>query len=262
MLRASGWLAEQHAADQRRFTHLLFGSFVAHALVVGGLSIAPSPDAPRLPEVLTVDLVAALPSPGALPRPKPPAPPKPEPAPVVPPAPAPAPPPPKQIVLPKQAPKAIPKQRPAPPPPKPEPIDYEDALSQLRNELGEKTPAPVAPAPTQAAEAPPTAAAEPSAAESAQAAVDREIAAWLLQVKRHVESRYITPPEFRRRGLSTGLQIVLTSTGELVGMPRVVRPSGDPFFDDNALRAVMMSAPVPAPPQAGSYTFVFYSEDR
>jgi len=260
MLRASGWLAEQHAADQRRFTQLLFASFLAHALAVVGLSIAPTPDAPRLPEVLSVDLVASLPTPGALPRPKAPAPPKPEPKPepkpVTPPAPPP-PPAPKEIVLPKQAPKAIPKQRVAPPP-KPAPIDYEDALSQLRNELGEKAPAPVAP---QAAQAPPAPAAEPSP-DAGQAAIDREIAAWLLDVKRHVERRYITPPEFQRRGFSTGLQIVLTSTGELVGMPSVVRSSGDPFFDDNAVRALMMSAPIPAPPQAGSYTFVFYSEDR
>lgn len=246
MVRASGWLAEQHAAEQRRFLHLLAGSFVAHALLAGILSIAPTPDAPLLPAVLRVDLVASLPA--AAPAPKP--------APVAKPAPAPAPVP-KQVVLPKQAPRAVPKKV-APAVPRPKPVDYEDALSQLRNELGETAPEPRESQP----DAEPTAEAAPAPAPSAGLALDRDVAAWVIATKRHVRSRYITPPEFLNRSLSAGLEVLLTSGGELVGAPRVVRPSGDPFFDDNAVRAVMTSAPLPAPPRAGSFTFVFTSEER
>lgn len=255
MMRASGWLAEQHAADQRRFLNLLAGSFVAHALFVAVLSFTPTPDAPLLPEVLRVDLVASLPPAGPASRPAPKAaPPAPKPVPKAEPAPPPEPVP-KQVVLPKQAPRAIP-HKPVPRPvPPPKPIDYEDALSQLRNELGETAPDPVQP------EAAPQADASPAATETAEAAA-AENAAWLLAMKRHVRSRYITPPEFLNRSLATALEVLLTSGGELVGAPTVVRSSGDPFFDDNAVRAVMMSAPLPAPPRSGTYTFLFTSEER
>ncbi len=249
MMLAGEWLAEQHAVDQRRFLNLLAGSFVAHAVFVGILSIAPTPDALPLPEVLRVDLVASLPLPAPAPKPLPKAVPAPPPKPV-----------PKQVVLPKQAPRAIPK-KPVPsklaPPPRPvEPINYEDALSQLRNELGETTPPPVEPQPEAATQA------EAASAASTGAAIDRDVAAWVIATKRHVRSRYITPPEFLNRSLSTGLEVLLTSGGELVGMPTVIRPSGDLFFDDNAVRAVMTSAPLPAPPRAGAYTFLFTSEAR
>lgn len=247
MMRPSGWLGEQQAAEQRRFTNLLVGSFVAHFVFVALLAIAPTPDLPILENVLTVDLVA-LPAPAA-PSPKAPAPA---------PAPRPAPPPvPKKIVLPKQAPKAIPKKRVAPPaPPKrPEPIEYDDALSQLRNELGET--APVDP-PLQAeiSDTPAPEAVEPGGQTAG------EVSAWKLAILRHVRTKYITPPEFLNRSLVTGLEVVLTSRGELVGTPRVVQPSGDPFFDDNAIRAVMMAAPLPAPPEPGAYVFRMNSEDR
>jgi outer membrane biosynthesis protein TonB len=253
MVQASRWLAEQHAADQRRFMHLWFGSFVAHAIFVALLSIAPTPDAPVLMEVLRVDLVASLPAPA------PKAAPAPAPAPAPKAAPAPAP---KQVLLPKQAPEAVPRRRPPPPPApaRPEPIEYEDALSQLRKELGESTPSPVAPqSEAQAAEAAPADAAPGTSASAGE--VDRALAAWMAATRRHVQSKYITPPEFTNRSLVTVLEIVLTSGGELVGMPRVVNPSGDPFFDDNAVRAVMMSAPLPAPPQPGSYVFRFRPEE-
>ena len=245
MLRASGWLAEQHAVDQRRFLNLLAGSFVAHTVFLGIMSIAPVPDAPLLPEVLRVDLVGSLPA--AAPKPLPKAAPAPPPKPV-----------PKQVVLPKRAPQAVPNKavprKVAPPPKRVEPIDYEDAISQLRKELGETAPPPVEPR----AEVPPS----PAPSLSTGAVLDRNVAAWVIATKRHVRSRYITPPEFLNRSLSTGLEVLLTSGGELVGTPTVVRASGDPFFDDNAVRALMTSAPLPAPPRAGSYVFLFTSEER
>jgi len=237
-MRAYGWLSEQPSSDQRRFLNLLMGSFVAHVAFVGLLAITPLSDVPPLPDVLRVDLVASLPVPTRAPKSRP--------------KPAPAPRPvPKQVMLPKQAPEAVPTNL-AAPPMRAEPLDYQDALSQLRSELGEAAPSPVEPRSEVA----------PAPAPTTAVAVDRETAAWVIATRRHVRSRYITPPEFLNRFLATGLEVLLTSEGELVGVPTVVGPSGDPFFDDNAVRAVMTSAPLPAPPQAGSYTFVFTSGQR
>jgi outer membrane biosynthesis protein TonB len=255
MVGASEWLAEQHAADERRFTHGLVGSFVVHVLVLAVLAFSPSPSPMPLTDVLNVDLVAAVPAapaakapPRAAPKPAPPAP-----AAVAPPKPTP-----KEVVLPKEAPRAVPKKPVARPARRPEPVQYDDALSQLRQELGESTPA-----------APPTEDVSDEALEattapaaSSRGTVDKELAAWVLATKRHVRRRYITPPEFLNRSLATGIEVRLTSNGALVGPPRVVRPSGDPFFDDNAVRAVLASAPLPAPPSAGTWTFVFTSEEK
>jgi outer membrane biosynthesis protein TonB len=248
-----GW-SEQRAVDQGRFLNLLVGSFVVHAACLGILAVMPSPDAPLRSEVLRVDLVARLPAPAAPPKRVAKAPPAA--APVPPPKPLPKAlpkPAPKQIVLPKRAPKAVASKRP-PAPRRVAPIEYEDALSQLRNELGESPASRVEPEPV----------GEPVATAIAPtgAVVDRELLAWVLATQRHVRSRYITPPEFLNRSLATDLEVLLTRGGELVGLPRVVGPSGDPFFDDNAMRAVMTSAPLPAPPDAGFYTFVFTSEER
>ena len=245
---ANDWLAAQHAAQQRRFLHLLAGSFAAHVVFAGALALSPSPRPSfAVPEVLRVDLVGAVPAPRAQPAPPkiapvPPAPPKIEP---------------KKTVLPKQAPKAVPKKR--PPPPRVDPMNYDDALSQLRADLGESAPTAKAPS---AALADPLPAADLSGTAGAGDRVDAEIAAWHVAVNRHLGRCWITPPEFLNRGLLTGVRVTLTSTGEAVGMPEVVRPSGDPYFDDNAVRAVMACAPLPEPPQSGAWEFGFTSEIR
>lgn len=244
MLQASDWLAQQSAADHRRFLNLLAGSLLVHALLLGLFAFTPAADAPLLPDVLTVNLVSL---PASRPVPK------------VAPAPAPKPlPVPKQVVLPKQAPRAVPKKRVAPSPVRPEPIEYDDALSQLRQELGESEPPPspvedVSDEALQATTAP---------AEPRRGTVDPDLEAWVLATKRHVRSRYITPAEFLNRRLATGVEVALSAGGQLVRKPRVVRSSGDPFFDDNAIRTVRMSDPLPAPPRSGTYTFVFTSEER
>jgi outer membrane biosynthesis protein TonB len=236
MTTAGEWLAAHQAADQRRFLNLLVGSVVAHVAIVLFFGVMPAPSRPAQPEVLRVDLVA-LPAPKARGRPRPPAPPAP-----------------KQVVLPKEAPAALPRKREVP---RPEPVEYEDALSQLREELGESAPEPVAPLESSSA-----------AADSApQAAVpgtvvDAEAAAWQRAVSRHLRGCWITPPEFLNRGLVTELQVRLTTTGGLVGAPRVTRASGDPYFDDNTVRAVVSCAPLPPPPEPGISRFAFRSEER
>ena len=266
---AGGWLAEQHAADHRRFLNVLAASFVVHALSLVVLAVSPSSDAPLLPEVLMVDLVS-LPAPGAsASRPPPPAPvpatpipSKPIPSTPVPSTPIPSKPMPKEVVLPKQAPRAVPKKRVVKAPARPEPIEYDDALSQLRNELGESTPSPV-PAPRPTEEVSDEALqATTAAATSPAGKVDPEVAAWMVAIKRHVRRGYVTLPEFMNRQLATGIEVSLSASGELVGPLRVVWSSGDPFFDDNAIRTVRVSAPLPAPPRSGAYTFMFTSEER
>jgi outer membrane biosynthesis protein TonB len=249
MIGAGGWLAEQQAVQQRRFLHLLAGSVVAHVVFAALLALIPSSSLPLYPDVLRVDLVAFPSPPGSKPAPPP--------RPV-----RKAPPKARQIVLPKQAPNAIPRKLAPPAPPKrPEPVDYEDALAQLREELGEAVPPPPAPSAPEstAGEATPQ-----GSAPSGQAVgiVDPEVAAWHRSVSRHLRGCWITPPEFLNRGLVTGVQVALTSGGTLVGSPRVTNPSGDPYFDDNAVRAVLSCAPLPPPPQPGVSRFAFTSEER
>ena len=239
MTGAGEWLAAQQAADQRRFLNLLAGSIAAHVGFVALMGVMPAPSRSVLPEVLRVDLVVlpAPPKAGAA-RARPPAPPVP-----------------KKILLPKQAPSAVPRKRAEPPPP--EAVDYEDALSQLRNELGESLPEPVVPLESNA-----TAADTVPQAAAPGTVVDAETVAWQRAVSRHLRGCWITPPEFLNRRLVTELQVILTSTGELVGAPRVTRASGDPYFDDNTLRAVVSFAPLPPPPEPGSSRFAFTSEER
>ncbi len=263
---ANEWLAEQHADDQRRFQQLLIGSFAAHVLGFAVLAFTPSPDPTPLPEVLRVDLIASLPAPrAAAPAPRPAAPkasipqlaPKAEPLP-------PAPPLPKQVVLPKEAPKAVPNKRVVPPAPKrPEPVEYDDAMAQLRNELGEQTPAAAVPdagASEDVSDADLMATTAPAADAKGGSQLDEEIARWVLKTRRHVRNGWKTPPEFLNRNLTTVVEVELTSTGDVVGTPRVRRPSGDPFYDDNAVRAVMFATPLPPPPSSGAWTFSFTEE--
>jgi TonB family protein len=216
--------------------------------------VAPAPAPIAMPEVVMVDLVS-LPSPAAArakaakpqaelalkPLPKPAAPP---------------PPPPAAKVLPKQAPRAEakprPKAKPRPPHEQPEELKYDDALASLRRELGEETPV--------------TAALEEEADDGATqdqgtSTLDPVSARWLVKTERHVAKNWVDPPEFRNRGLQTELSVTLTSNGTIVGAPRITRSSGDPFADDNAVRALLRSSPLPAPPETGDWPFVFRPED-
>jgi outer membrane biosynthesis protein TonB len=246
---ANDWLAAQHATHQRRFVHLLAGSFAVHVACAGLLAFSPAPRTSfSMREVLRVDLVGGLPAaagPTPVARPPAPAPPKIEP---------------KKTLLPKQAPKAVPRKR-APPPPQPRAMNYDDALSKLRADLGESAPTAKTPS-AEALPGDPLPAAELSGTAGEGVRVDAEIAAWQRAVKRHLQGCWITPPEFLNRALVAGVRVTLTSGGEPVGTPEVVRQSGDPYFDENAVRAVMACAPLPEPPQSGAWSFAFTSEER
>jgi protein TonB len=248
--------ASQRDAERRRFRRFIGVSAACHVLAAAMLGFAPSRDLPVLPPVISVDLLAALPAPQAPPAP-PPAPAKPTPKAVV--KPPPVAPKPKKIVLPKKAPaaKRPPKKVDRPPPkrPKPKELDYTDAMDKLREELGE-------PEPTTDQEL--LASAEPAAqpAASTGARVPPEVARWLAAMKSHVRARWVTPPEFLDRDLVTLLAVELSADGRVIGQPRVVVPSGDPFWDDSAVRAILRASPLPAPPQAGEWPFSFHSQEN
>jgi colicin import membrane protein len=246
-LRLDDWYQARDERERQDIHRRLVASVVGHIVVFVLLVGLPSFRTPSpLPAVVSVDLVAAVPR-------ATPAAPKPAPqAPKPPPKPAAVPPPPpeqKTKVLPREAPKArakpVPKKSPKPPP-----LDYEDALSSLRDELGE--PAPSA---EQAIDR------EPAPATGGRGRVDPELAAWQIAVQRALARSWVTPVEYRDSELRTLLYVTVMADGSVLGEPIVRRSSGDPHFDDNAVRAVLQASPLPPPPSAGDWPFEFDPTD-
>ncbi len=227
---------------RREFRSRLLVSAIAHSAVLLVFAFTPAPAARPLPPVVTVHLLSHLP--GA------PAPPRARPAP-------PAPPKPSKIVLPRQAPAARAQPGKVPPRPRarPKELEYADALAKLREELGEATPEAIADEPGESQEL-------ASATGGAGEPASPELLDWIRDTKRHVRRTYITPPEFLNRGLITCMEVLLTADGRVIGEPALLRSSGDPFWDDNAARAVARASPLPAPPADGEWIFCFPSEER
>ncbi len=275
-----GWHDEHLLEHRRRLRNGWLVSVALHGLIFATLIVSPPRSAPPMPEVLAIELLAALPAARvARPRPAPKAlaPPEPPPKAVVPPPEAVAPPPPVAKVpvqvLPEETPgrsrKAPPKpQRVAAVPPKPEPrpqrrqrakaLSYEDAMAALDDELGPDESADLL-------RPPPAPTVEPDASSQAPetrvgAVVSPEMLAWTEAATRHIQNRWVTPASFRGRGLATTLELELSASGQVLGTPLVLRSSGDAYFDDNAGRAVLMANPLPPPPRAGVTRFVFVSE--
>jgi TonB family protein len=249
-LRIDAWARLRGERERRAIRRGLLVSGVAHVLFVLILFGLPGPAPSPLPAVVSVDLMAALPhapapaaKPAAAPRARPPAPP---PKPAVAPPPAPEP---KKKVLPREAPKASAKPVPRRAP-EPAPLDYDEALSSLRDELGE--PAPDAEAVVDSAPAP---------AGGGPGRVDPELAAWQVAVNRALARSWVTPAEYRDSNLRTLLVVTVMRDGTVLGEPRVQRSSGSPNFDDNAVRAVLQASPLPPPPSAGDWPFLFNPND-
>ena len=250
MVAAMHLVRDQRAEAQRQMRGLVLFSALGHAFLVVLAALTPGPAPLRIPPALTVDLFAALPS-----APAPPAP-----ARVIP-APAPPKPTPAVKILPKQAPVAMIKPKPKPKPvpvverrARPKELAYEDALAQLRGEVGEVAPPSAAPPSARVLAAAPTAPAR-------GLKVAPELLAWHLAVKRHVRANWITPPEFRASGLAAELVVDVAADGRILGRPELVGSSGNPFYDDNAVRALLKASPLPAPPEAGRRTIVFTPEE-
>jgi colicin import membrane protein len=182
------------------------------------------------------------------------------PAPVAKPAPPKPPPPPKpkKIVLPaepttpKIQPKPVEKAPPVQPKPKAE-QQYEDVLAQLRAESGEDAP------PTEIAKVEPTAIGSPGSPNGV--AISPEVAAWLKRAKIHVRKNWVVPPGFRTQALEARVEVNLDASGGVRGTPRLSRPSGNPWYDEGVIRAIQKSSPLPPPPEAGKWNFVFLPED-
>jgi outer membrane biosynthesis protein TonB len=245
-------------SDARRRVRRAYAfSAAGHLVIFALLMLRPAPDPILLPAAITVDLVAAVPrqAPPAAAR-KAEAPPAPKPVPVAPP------PPPQARILPKRAPDAMAKPvtpksvEPIRRRPRPKEMELGDAMAALRSELGEQAASPLAAPETTRA---PTAAPADSTG-SGGVRVSPERLAWINATKRHIQSVWVNPPEFLDRGLRTDLRVELLADGTIVGEPEVLRSSGDPYADDNAVRALLKSSPLPAPPKPGPQTFIFTPE--
>ena len=224
-------LAGMRRSELRR---ALVVSAVAHVALVLALIIVPETRSFSLPDVIAVDLVAA-PSRVAAPAAKP----------------APRPPVSKKVVLPTEPTLPRPRPRAVEPEPQPEPVEeaYEDVLAGLRAEMGETAPEP---------------AVREAAAERGGGGlviVSPEVAAWVRRAKIHVRSVWVVPPGFRTQPLQTSVRIDLDVEGRVLGTPRIIQRSGNYHYDDGVVRAIRKASPLPAPPEAGEWTFVFVPED-
>jgi TolA protein len=136
-------------------------------------------------------------------------------------------------------------------------------MAALDNELGVDETADLLQAPPGPSE-PEDSGGQPEASDVSQtgAVVSPELRAWNLATQRRIQSKWVTPSDFRNRGLATSLRLELSASGELIGKPEIVRSSGNPFFDDNAISAVLKVAPLPAPPKPGPRIFLFNAEEN
>ncbi|MEE3330894.1 MAG: energy transducer TonB [Myxococcota bacterium] len=239
--RLEAWVERRDEQVRQEWRKRLIASFVGH-LVVAAIVIGWPPPSPLpMPPVVTVNLLAAAPRVAMRPASAARAP-APRPAPVV------AAPVQTKKVLPREAPKVS--EKPAPEPPRevpPEPVlDYDAALSALRKEAGEDTPRPDA---EQIVD---------EAAESAgRGQLNPELAAWQTAVDRRIKQTWVVPAEFRNISLRTLLSAQIMGDGTVLGSPRVKRSSGNPSYDDNAVRAIIQASPLPPPPRAGAWPIWF-----
>ena len=269
-----GWQDEDYFDHRRRLRNAMLVSLALHGSIFAAFAIAPPRSVVPMPDVISIELIAAPPAASASSRPRPAPPPAKTPAPE-PPAPEPPPPepaPPTPVVkapvqvMPEESPGRIRKVKPEPkrPPPRPtreKALSYEDAMAALDDELGVDETAALLRSPAAPLE-PENSSGQPESSDARRtgAVVSPELAAWKLATRRLIQSKWVTPPNFRNRGFATSLELRLSASGDVIGTPKVVHSSGDPFFDDNAVRALLSVAPLPAPPEPGRQLFIFNAE--
>lgn len=232
-------------------------SIAAHLSLAMFLNWSPTfKSTTRLPAVVTVDLVAALPQAATTAQ---------RPAPKPAPAPPPKPKAPEKKVLPtpelqrkpkpKAKPKPKPKAKPEPPKQKPEPRQEKslaDVMADLRREEGSAEPSP-------AKERLPNARPD-GRGEGRGVQITAQEAAWRRRAKRHVTRNWVLQPGFRRQLLETEVHVKLAAGGQVLDVD-VARRSGNPWFDESVERAIRKSDPLPAPEKSGQWVFVFRPED-
>lgn len=155
-------------------------------------------------------------------------------------------------------------------PTKPEPAksdekSYEDVLDSLRAEAGSGGVASEA-----------DAAATGAAHNAAQTAVggmgtggggagvraSPEVLAWLKQARIRVRQNWVVAPGHRFEPFETRVIVDIDENGTVRGEPEIVKGSGNPWFDDGVVRAIRKASPLPPPPEAGRWPFVFRLEDE
>lgn len=249
------------ARRRREFRRLVFVSIGAHIAVLVGAVVTPAPASMTPPGVITVELVSAPPA--LAPARKPPATPVPKaPEPV---APAPTPPTPKQVVLPKESTEAATQPKAAKPKPtkkrrevvldpaKPD-KSLEELMAEMRNEAGETAPSPK-PVETSTAKTPGGSPGGPGRP------VSPEVLEWVRRAKVHVQQNWVVAPGFRMQDLETHVTVKLDASGRVLGTPEISRRSGNPWYDESVVRGIQKASPLPAPPDAGEWPFVFAPEE-
>jgi colicin import membrane protein len=240
MAALTAWGADPEDDHRRRMQRAILASLGGHVVLFGMLLFGPgsSPTPVTMPPAITVRLMAALPSPPQAAKPAP--------APVARPKP-------KVKILPKQAPSATAKPRKKPKPevvkrkPRAKEMAPEDAMAFLRQTAGEDSEPLL--------KAPPTATAAPAAVTSSMATSQGTRAAteadkFAIEVRRAIRPNWHVPDDFRReRG--TLLEIDIGPDGRLLGAPRILRSSGNPYYDDNTIRALERTPRLPVPPKPG-----------
>ena len=91
--------------------------------------------------------------------------------------------------------------------------------------------------------------------------VSPEVAAWVKKAKIHVRRAWVLPPAFRTQALEAHVLVDLDAGGNVIGVPEVVRRSGNPWFDEGVVRAIQKASPLPPPPAADEWAFVFVPGD-
>lgn len=238
----SAWLDAQAAAQQRIYTRGILLSVVLHAAVGLAIAYAPEPDPIKRPEVISVRMIAMPPAPKAAPVPPAPKPVPAKPTPV-----------PKKVILPKRA-QSVTKK----PKPKPKPLDYDDALAALRDELADEQPLLKPPEVPVGVEAENTTDEDvpPSTGE-----LDPIAAVWMRAVDLHVRKSYVVVQDFREKFLRAELIAEIGPSGEVIGLPEITQSSGNPYYDDNVVRALLRASPLPPPPAPGDWEFGFSADD-
>ncbi len=222
----------------------LFHLSMVALLMTSGFSFSNTPVAP-LPAVISVKLLAAPPKPV-------PAPPEPvRKKPIV-----------KKTVLPKEArldpekPKPVAKVKPKPeliPDSKPVVQEkYADVMAQLRAEAGESAPGPVV-------KSKPKTAALPRG--SVGIPIDPKVTAWIRRTKNHIKTNWVVTPGFRTQDFETHVLVNIDRRGVVRGEPKIMKSSGNPWYDESVVNAIKKSSPLPAPPEADRWSFIFRPED-
>jgi TonB family protein len=76
-----------------------------------------------------------------------------------------------------------------------------------------------------------------------------------------VRRSWVVESGFRLQALETRVSVRLDAAGTVLGEPQITRRSGNPWYDDGVVRGLQKASPLPPPPEAGEWEFIFVPED-